>query len=142
MKNKYLLYALPIIMGAGMLGIDVTSAKSFKEMWSRDPIAFQETFSEKAQILGVSDTELKDAWSQGKTILDVAKEKGITQDQLKEKMKAYRLSEAKKNLQLLVDKGVLTQTQADNRYKLMENNTNKTNKHSKGVKMEGLGMGW
>lgn len=79
-----------------------------------------EMFQEKANMLGVSVDEIKNAWAQGKGLLDLAKEKGITAEQLKAKMQEARKQQIQEHLKVLVGQGVITQAQADQRLQFME----------------------
>lgn len=79
-----------------------------------------EMFQEKANMLGVSADEIKNAWAQGKGLLDLAKEKGITEEQLKAKMQEARKQQIQEHLKVLVGQGVITQAQADQRLQFME----------------------
>lgn len=112
--------------GLGHKNIDpVTAAQNFENRLSDD-----------ASLLGITLEEMKSNWAQGKNIQDIAKEKGITQEQLKEKMKAQRQAEQKEWLQTLVSQGKITQGQADSRLKAMQDKATlmKNKKAHKGVK--------
>ena len=139
MRKKTLLYALiPMVAGAVLLGANFASARGAfggfgfggglaatpDEMATRHQAMFQE----QANLLGVSVDDVKNAWAQGKNIWDLAKEKGISQEQLQQKMKDARVAQMKTQLQVLVDKGVITQAQADQRLKFMQDMPNKAGK--------------
>ena len=106
-----------------------------------DPDKFVEHMTEQASILGVSLDEMKAYWAQGKTVQDIATAKGLTKEQLKAKMEAAAEARATANLKALVDKGVITQAQADSRAgvmkemkaKMVENMKNKV-QQKRGVK--------
>ncbi len=70
----------------------------------------------KAKIFGITSEELQKELKSEKTMLDIAKEKGMTSDQLHEKI----LEAQKERLQNLVKTGVLTQEQANARIQSME----------------------
>ena len=80
-----------------------------------------EMFTAQANLLGVGVDIVKNGWAEGKTIRDIAAANGITDAQLAEKMNARRETQMKSRLQALVEKGVLTQAQADARLKFVEN---------------------
>ncbi|MBT9130664.1 MAG: hypothetical protein DDT40_00588 [candidate division WS2 bacterium] len=63
----------------------------------------------KATILGITVEELKKELNSGKTFLDLAKARGITEEQLRAKMLEFQ----KVRLQELVIAGRITQEQAD-----------------------------
>lgn len=97
--------------------------------FAHDPDQWLSRITADAAILGVSVDEMKTAWSQGKTLQDLATEKGITREQLAEKLKAAAETKQKEALQALVTKGYITQAQADARLAVMK--TRQTNHESK-----------
>ena len=90
----------------------------------------QNMFQEQAQIFGLTVDEVKNAWAEGKSLKDVAKEKGISQADIAKRMQDAEEARLKTQLQTLVDKGVITQAQADKR---LENLKNMTAKGKKGI---------
>lgn len=106
-----------------------------------DPSAAADRFAKQiayqAELLGVSADEIKSYWVQGKGVQDIIKDKGISETELQTKMKAARLAEQKEFLQALVDKGVITQAQADARLKITEEHMDKSD--GKMMKMVGQG---
>lgn len=129
-----------MILGLAFLGVNVASACGyggwFGSFVNADPekiASIQQTMFEKqAQMLGISVDEVKNAWAEGKTISQLAKEKGITAEQLQEKMQNARKEQMKSYLQTLVDKGIITQVQADKRLQFT-NTQIKGNKFMKGI---------
>jgi len=96
-------------------------------------------FDNEAQILGISVDEVKNAWAQGKTMMQLAQEKGITEAQLQAKIKDARTAQLKIQLQTLVSSGVITQAQADQRLAYMQ--SQQTNVKGKlGGRRHGGGM--
>ncbi len=147
MKYKSVVYvALPVVALSLYLGFSgVVQAGFFGGMNNFTPeqivTRHQTMFQEQADLLGINVAEVKDAWSQGKTVADLMKEKGITQEQIQAKMKDVKLKQMKTEVQTLVDKGVITQIQADKRLQVMQSKINDVNfngKKGKGlVKMMG-----
>lgn len=70
-------------------------------------------FEQDAKMLGVNVSEVKDAWADGKSIFDLAKEKGIATSTITAKMQESRAAEMKTKMDALVTSGVITQAQAD-----------------------------
>ena len=101
-----------------------------------EEIAQQQTerFQEQASLLGATVSEVKDAWAKGQTLEELANAKGMTDEQLQEKMQAARKTEMQAHLKTLVEKGVVTQAQADQRLKVME-------EHLASGEVRGMGMG-
>ena len=133
MRKKYLL--IPAFAVVALLGGSVVFAKGgfgglgFGGMGKMDPATmgqrFDDHMSEQANVLGISASEMKGYWAQGRNISEIAREKGITQEQLMEKMKAARDAQMKEMLQTLVSQGKITQTQADVRLKFMQDKMKK-----------------
>jgi hypothetical protein len=129
MKRTHIaaLAALPIL-GLSFVGAGVASAHGpgsgfgfggmMRPNFSAEDFAAHQTqmFAEQAELLGISVDEIKEAWAAGTSFKDLAEEKGITDEQIKAKMKAAADARIKAELSALVDKGIITQAQADKRY--------------------------
>ena len=70
----------------------------------------------KAQILGMTVEELKEELADGKTFSVIAEEKGITSEEFHQKM----LITQKERLQNMVEAGIVTEEQVEQRLQLME----------------------
>lgn len=125
MKKKYLVYAAAPVLALSLFAANTAFAHGmfgwFGSTATPEQIATRQTtmFQEEANLLGVSVDEVKAAWAEGKTLWDLAQEKGLTQEQLKQKMTDARNAQVKSQLQTLVSQGVITQSQADQRYSWM-----------------------
>lgn len=135
-NKKYLLATVPALALVGLVAATSVSAASPQgmgvggfggrgmgggfHMGIGDPDRFVERLTSEATMLGISVDEMKSYWSQGKNIQDIAKEKGITTEQLKAKMEAAQETKIKTELKNLVDKGIITQAQADARLTAMK----------------------
>jgi hypothetical protein len=136
------------LAGLASLGIMSASAMGFgggmgmRSNLTPEELAARHTemFAQHASILGLSVAEVKAAWAQGKNMLTLAKEKGISQAQLQEKMQALRQTEMKEHLQALVSKGVITQAQADSRLAYMKSNSSVGKSGRGGHRGQGMGM--
>lgn len=120
MKRKYISYLVLPVMAFALLGVGTASAHGWFGMGSSatpEQMAQAQVsiFQQQANLLGVSVDEVKTAWAQGKSLQAQATEKGITQEQLKQKMQDARKQQIKTQLQALVTQGVITQAQADQR---------------------------
>lgn len=110
-------------LAATALGITSASAMGFPGMnMSTDEMVSRQTtmFTQQASLIGATVDEIKNAWAEGKDFVALAKEKGITEDQLHAKMKEVRQTQMKNDLATLVSKGVITQAQADKRLATMQ----------------------
>ena len=123
MKTKYLAYAVLPALALGFVGTSIASANGwFMTNATPEEIAarHQTMFEQQAGLLGMTVDEFKAAWAQGKTVRDIATERGITDDALRVKMLELGKQKMKTQLQTLVDRGVITQAQADSRFIAME----------------------
>ncbi len=141
MKKKYLSLAVIPALALVLLGAGQASAHGWFGMGNNatpDEIAQsqQSMFQKEADLLGVSVDDVKNAWAQGKTLQQLAQEKGISQDQLKQKLADARKQQMSDHLKTLVDKGVITQAQADQRLQFMQQQA-----QNKNNAMSGKGMG-
>jgi len=149
MKKKYLIYTILPITALAVLGVGVASAHGWFGGFSNissDEIADrqQAIFQNEAQILGISVDEVKNAWAEGKGLKQIMEEKGISQEQIQTRMKELQTQEMKTYLQALVDKGVITQEQADKRLQIMQDRLT-NGKMGRGFHMgfgRGFGFGW
>ncbi len=105
------------VSAAGFLGSEATP----QEIATRQ----QTMFDKQASLLGISVDKVKDAWAAGKTLQELAAENGITEAQLQEKLVAERTAAMKAQIQALVDQGIVTQAQADQRLAYMAANPGK-----------------
>ncbi len=127
MKKKTLLFSLLALGVLTVVGIQTVSARGlFMGGRNIDPDTLaqnqQDMFEHQAELLGITVDQVKIYWAQGKNVQEIATELGISQEQLQEKMAAERQAVMKANLQTLVDKGIITQAQADSRLQFMTEN--------------------
>jgi hypothetical protein len=140
--KKILAYAATApIVGIVMLGATVASAHGmgfgggFGPAMTPDQAVEkqQASFQQEADLLGISLDEVKNAWAQGKSMSQLAQERNITSDQLRQKMQDKRLQDMKTRMQTLVDNGVVTRAQADQRLQFMQSmsakNAGRTGSH-------------
>lgn len=80
----------------------------------------QKMFESQAALIGASVEEIKTAWASGIELPELAKQKGITEEQLRAKMQEQMLQNEKTRLQDLVTNGVITQAQADQRLSVIQ----------------------
>ena len=104
-------------------------------------------FERQAQILGISVEEVKNYWAEGKTIREIMEERNISEEQIQARMKEIQLQEMESFLQTLVEKGVITQDQANKRLEVMQNQleNGKVGKMGRGFPRGmgfGRGLGW
>lgn len=78
-------------------------------------------FEQQANLFDINIDQVKEYWAQGKNMREIAEELNISDEDLQEKMQAERQVRMGQELQILVDGGVITQTQADARLSAMEN---------------------
>ncbi len=123
MKTTFRKATIAGVLSLAALGVVSASAMGFGGMstLSADEIATRQTtmFQNQATMIGATTDEVKNAWAEGKDFITLAKEKGVTEEQLKAKMKTQRETQMKAHLATLVTKGVITQAQADKRIATM-----------------------
>ena len=125
MKKKIFSYAVLPVMAFALLGVSQASAHGWFGMGSsatpeQTAQRQNDMFQQQANLLGASVDEVKNAWAQGKTMQQLATEKGISAEQLQQKMQDAAKAKMKEHLQTLVSQGVITQAQADQRQTFME----------------------
>lgn len=131
MKKSVLAIALPAILGLSVLVSGSASAMTMgmgggahAMLWAQNPdqaaAQLQTRFESAAKMLGISVEDVKAAWAEGTSMQQLAKDKGVTADQLRARALEQHRVEAKTQLQSLVTKGIITQAQADARLKFME----------------------
>ncbi len=128
-QKLYMYTILPAVLGLSIAGVQIASAHGMfggfgmVSNLTPDEIASrgQTMFQNEANLLGISVDDVKSGWAQGQTIMQIAEAHGITQEQLQKKMKDQRVQNLKTQLQTLVDKGIITQAQADQRITFMQN---------------------
>jgi DNA-binding phage protein len=148
MRKKVLVYGLLPAVGFSFLIANLAFANGgfgfgwFGGLSNTDPDQLatrqQNMFSYEAQILGISVDELKDAWAEGKSLSQIAKDKGITQEQIQQRIKQAMEDQMKAYLKTLVDKGVISQSQADKRLQFMQNQPSGNKGYGKGLGFHGL----
>ena len=145
-KTKLLKYGLPALALAFIIGAGTTAEAfggGFNKNATPEQIATMHTqmFQEQATLIGVTVDEVETAWANGTSFKELAKQKGITEEVLKAKMKANHEAQMKAHLQTLVDKGVITKAQADARIATMQKMADKMkDKKGKGFGHK-MGMG-
>lgn len=127
MKNKLAAYAFLPALSLSLIGTGVASAHGMFGSATPEEIATrqQQMFQHEADILGISVDDIKAAWAAGKSPQELAKEKGISQADIEARLKAAAEQKMKQQLQTLVDKGVITQAQADQRFATMRDRVGK-----------------
>lgn len=128
MREKFLTFSILSILILNFLIPNIAHAKGSNGFfWSFPNIKIdqwaeklQSWFQNVANILGLTVDEVKNYWAEGKNIKQIIEEKGISQEEIKKRIKENCLSQLKSQLQFLVEKGIITQEQADKRYQVME----------------------
>jgi hypothetical protein len=137
-KQSFVALAVASAVGLGLAGASVVSAHGvnagvalrgampFSRMIGGeelDPSAYadrlQAQFAREAKLLGVTEAEVKAAWAEGKGLMELAEQKGITKEDLAARIKAEAESQMKAQMDALVAKGIITRVQADARLAAM-----------------------
>ena len=138
MKKKLISYTILSVIALSILGVGTASAHGWFGFGSATPEEIadrqESIFEKKADILGLSVDQVKDFWAQGKTFQEIAAESGITEEQLQERMKESKMVRIQEKIQTLVDQGVIDQTQADQRLKVITERIESGNFGKKGFR--------
>ena len=147
-----LAYAAIPALGLVLLGVNAASAHGMFGRWgfgastlTPEQIAShqQERFQEQSQILGLSVDQIKDAWANGTTMQELMQTNNINETDVQKRMQDARLQQLKTDLQALVDKGVISQSQADKRLQTMQNRMQNAQTNKGFGMMRGMhGGGW
>lgn len=147
LNRKLLAYALAPMLGLGLLGgASVVSAHGFGLGGSSNitpeqvAVAHQTMFEKQAALLGLNVEIIKAGWAEGKSLKEIAEANGISLETLRAKMQEQRKAEMKAEIQALVSKGIITQAQADQRIKVIEERMASGEGKGKG-KGRGIGLG-
>lgn len=108
MKYKLLAYAALPLASLAFLGISAVSAHGwggfegfgFGNSLTPDEIASRQIaqFQQEAQIFGVSVDDLKNGWAEGKSPMQVAKDKGVSATDIQTRMKEAQTQQMKTQL--------------------------------------------
>ncbi len=151
MKYRWVAYALvPTAVGVGLLGATLVSARGFggfgfgaSDLTPTQIATRQQTvFQNEATTLGISVDAVKAGWAKGESFQQIAQDNGISQTDLEAKLKAAAQANLKSHLQTLVDQGVITQAQADQRLQFMQTKMQNaaTNSNKMGRRFRGFGF--
>lgn len=136
MKKKYLYSAIVPIVAAAVIGGGTALAHGWFSATTATPdeiaAQHQTMFQKEADLLGLNVDQIKDAWAQGKTLPEIAQDHGISQTALQQKLAGARKQRLADELKALVDKGIITQTQADQRLKVMQDRIDNGGMHMRG----------
>jgi len=104
--------------GGGMFGMGIMNQNNvdFSAL-------MQQKFDSWSKILGISVDKVKNYWVQGKNLNDMIKAENLNLTDIQNRMKQIRLDNARQNLQKLVDSGIITQDQMNQRLEFMQNNS-------------------
>lgn len=119
MKVYIILAALPVLL-VSVLALSFVSAHGWFGMSKGDGAEHKGMmFEQKAEFLGMSVEEMKDMWTEGKNFHEMKEESGFVKGEFKMHMKEGMEERMAEHLQSLVDDGVITQEQADEKSQIM-----------------------
>ena len=120
MKIYIALATLPVLL-VSVFAVSFVSAHGWFKLSPEDAAERKSVmFEQKAALLGVSVEEMKNAWAEGKNFHELMEESGLTKEDLKVRMQESMKARMAEHLQSLVDEGVITQEQADQRSETVE----------------------
>ncbi|MBU0707934.1 hypothetical protein KKG41_06200 [Patescibacteria group bacterium] len=126
MKKKTI-FSVATLVGLGLItagvasafggfGIGLGSELTPEETATR----FEERVQSQAEILETDVDTVKNAWAEGTRPHELAEELGIDKDEFRSRIQEQHKVRMQDNLQSLVDQGVITQDQADQKLQFME----------------------
>mgnify|MGYP000602975225 CR=1 FL=1 len=128
MLKKFLISIILPVLAFGILMANPVEAKGFGfwgwgfgrinlDDWAE---RMKKMFEEWADLLQISIEKVKNYWAEGKTLKEMMEAENIGQEDVQKRTKEKRLEELKNQLQKLVEKGIITQEQADKRFEVMK----------------------
>jgi len=149
MSKKYFVYTILPALALVLAGTGVASAHGwfggFGNATPEEIAQRQETmFQNKAELFGIGVDEMKNYWAEDKNFKEIAEAEGITEENLQNRMMEARQEQMRSHLQVLVNNGVISQEQADQRLQFMEERmANGDGKMGRGFHRGfGMGCGW
>jgi len=135
-------YLIQSVVAAGVVGLAVGGFAFAHGPWGvgegEKPMSngegFEAMLERKAEVLGISVEDLKDAKEEGMNFREIAEEQGWTAEDFYLKMQ----TQLEVHLQELVDQGKITQEQADQKLEWMQEKHNNGDCHEEGF---GFGRG-
>jgi len=117
MNKKFVAYIIVPAVVLSFFGIGVASAHGwfgFGNVTPEEIATRQESiFEHKADILGLGVDQIKDFWAEGKTFQEIIEESGLSNEEIKDRMRELKQARLEERLQVLIDQGVISQSQAD-----------------------------
>jgi len=129
-----------ILVIAGVLYFSLNKSTAYAATAKRgngQGIGRQQMLTEKAKIFKMSETDLQSELNKGKTFYQIAIEKGVDLNSMHDQMEAFQ----KTRLQALVDQGVITNAQMQERLDFMEQRQANCGKNVPFSGQGGFGMG-
>jgi len=122
MKKSLLIGAL-LVGGLALTGVGIVQAMGFGWQADLDPAEVVERqeakFQGQAEMFGISEDQVKDYWAQGLHPKEIAEELGISEEEMQTKIQQRRQQMMEGKMQILVENGVITQEQADQKVEKM-----------------------
>ncbi|MFH1597779.1 MAG: hypothetical protein ABIB97_01725 [Patescibacteria group bacterium] len=122
--KKSLIMGVLLVGGLALTGIGITQAMGYGFMGEMDPAEVVEKqemmFQHQAETFGITEDQAKDYWVQGMHPKEIAEELGLSEEELQAKMQEMHQQRHQEKMQILVDNGVITQEQADQKTEAMK----------------------
>ncbi len=124
--NKLFAYALLSATAITLIGSGIVYAQGPQSWFWAQEIAedsivkHQEILEHKAQIMGISTEEMQENWQENKRFGKFAEDYGLDREEIMEKMAEARRNNLQERLKALIESGVISQEQADQRMEAMQ----------------------
>jgi len=144
MKKKVLTATILSVAALALVGGGTAYAHGwFGFMSGTTPEEFvqkqQNIFQQQADILGINIDAVKNGWTRGQSLQEIAEANGISESDLQAKFEEAATLKISERLQALVDQGVITQSQANQRLQFEERSIDSGNGMGFGKYMMGYG---
>lgn len=97
----------------------ISEAKMMQNILNVDPETYSQQLQNKfeywSKVSGIDVNKIKNYWAQGKSFREMLALEKVDFNKVQEKVREYKLDQLKKNIQELVEKGIITQEQANQR---------------------------
>ncbi len=127
--NKKILFSALALSLLFTLGVNSALAQGWfhgRENFDPEKIVDRQTemFENQANLLGISVDQMKEYWSAGKNLKEIATELNISDEDLRLKMQEGQKERMREGFNALVENGVITQKQADSRLTFTQDRMN------------------
>ena len=127
--KKFLIVSLLAIGIFGFVGANVASAITPEQTAEKQNFMFEH----KAEVFGISVEQAKEYWAEKGSMWKMTAEMGIDKAEMRERIKENREARMQEHMQAMIDDGVMTQEQVDQRLQEIEARVEQKRAENKGT---------